>query len=598
LLLHSGLYFKIKPFVFQQIEPFFSDFNSSLTNQGKLFIIQQAVFSKRGTWPPEAIRRKRRMKKMIFLTFVLLLILSTSPCVYIYGDIPEEEREALIVLYNAANGDKWRNSSGWKEEPLEFDDFGPAGSEGNWKGITVSGGHVTKIVFKNNGLQGNIPARLGSLEKLEVLELQESSLQGSIPPELGNLNNLRVLILKCPDLTGSIPPELGKLSSLEVLFLGNSGLMIRTSNKKGEKISGGIKSMIEKYGPPRNWVGYIEGGIPPELGKLRNLKELSLCFTGLGGSIPPELGNLGNLQKLDLRNNHLTGTIPPQLGKLINLETLSLNYNELTGSIPMESGNLIRLKKLLVTNNRLNGSIPPTLGNLDNLEVLDLTGNRLSGTIPPELGNLGSIQDLNLSKNRLSGEIPPELGNLAALSFLYLSGNRLTGTIPPEMANPGNLKQLLLQSNRLQGPIPAGFSGLSCYLVNISYNGLYTGNDLVRRYLNRVAAKWMNTQTTAPTKVSAKALSADSIRVSWKPILYRQDPGGYMVYYSTNARGPWILAGITPGKKSTSFCVTGLNPGTTYYFIIQTRTKRHESNPNEVVSEYSKDAFATTLSRQ
>ena len=42
----------------------------------------------------------------------------------------------------------------------------------------------------------------------------------------------------------------------------------------------------------------MTGEIPPELGGLSNLTELSLADNGLTGEIPPELGGLSNLTEL------------------------------------------------------------------------------------------------------------------------------------------------------------------------------------------------------------------------------------------------------------------------------------------------------------
>ena len=58
----------------------------------------------------------------------------------------------------------------------------------------------------------------------------------------------------------------------------------------------------------------MTGEIPPELGNLPNLYQLSLNCQ-LSGEIPPELSNLANLQYLVLGGNQLSGEIPPELGK-------------------------------------------------------------------------------------------------------------------------------------------------------------------------------------------------------------------------------------------------------------------------------------------
>ena len=62
-----------------------------------------------------------------------------------------------------------------------------------------------------------MPAALGDLANLEMLNLGPNRLRGEIPPELGGLANLKVLWLGGNHLSGAIPPELGPHQS------GNSG---------------------------------------------------------------------------------------------------------------------------------------------------------------------------------------------------------------------------------------------------------------------------------------------------------------------------------------------------------------------------------------
>ena len=81
----------------------------------------------------------------------------------------------------------------------------------------------------------------------------------------------------------------------------------------------------------------MSGEIPPELGGLTNLRELSLVSNELSGEIPPELGALTNLQYLTLWGNELSGEIPPELGDLTNLIGLRIGFNpNLTGPIPRQ----------------------------------------------------------------------------------------------------------------------------------------------------------------------------------------------------------------------------------------------------------------------
>ncbi|MCP5050278.1 MAG: hypothetical protein GY940_24135, partial [bacterium] len=219
-------------------------------------------------------KNKNDKKKSVFhvVGVLLFLVLAGGLGVSLHASIPAIEREALIALYNATDGDNWSNNSGWKEGVLEPDGFGPVGSEGNWSGITVSDGHVTLIAITSNNLTGSIPPELGNLSNLESLFLYNNQLNGSIPPELADLSNLVELHLSGNQLSGSIPTELGNLSKLISLYL--------SSNR-------------------------LSGNIPPELGNLSSLSFLYLNDNQLSGNIPSELGNLSNLTYLSLSGNRL-----------------------------------------------------------------------------------------------------------------------------------------------------------------------------------------------------------------------------------------------------------------------------------------------------
>jgi hypothetical protein len=204
-----------------------------------------------------------------------------------------------------------------------------------------------------------------------------------------------------------------------------------------------------------------------------------------------------------------------------------------------------------------------------------LIDNQLSGTIPTEIGNLSNLRHLNLDSNKLSGNIPSELGNLTELHDLDLSDNQLMGSIPTSFTNLINMA-----------------SGW----LNLDYNGLYTDDDTLRDFLNSLDTDWEERQTIAPTSVTAAPLSTSSMAISWSPILYTDHTGGYRVYYSINSGGPWTYSGITAGKAASTYTVTGLSSGTTYYFIVKTQTNPHSSNYNTLVSEASEETSATTTS--
>ena len=244
---------------------------------------------------------------------------------------------------------------------------------------------------------------------------------------------------------------------------------------------------------------------------------LDLEENNLSGHIPPEIGNLVELTDLSFRGNRLTSTVPPELSRLNNLQVLPLNDNELTGSIPSELGSLTNLKELFLSRNQLTGTIPPELSNLPNLDKLFLSDNQFTGCIPfilrevpvndftrldlpfcdnpdravlvalyhatngdnwtnntnwltdtplykwhgVDTDNRWNVHELSLNDNQLTGQLPPELGEFYAVKGLYFDNNQLTSHIPPELGDLSkNLVALWLHSNQFAGTIPPELGNL------------------------------------------------------------------------------------------------------------------------------------------
>ena len=362
------------------------------------------------------------------------------------------DRDALVALYHATDGDNWTNNENWlSDAPLN-----------RWYGVTTDeGGRVIELNLWQNGLHGTIPTELGSLVTLNILNLFDNQLRGEIPPELGNLRSLIVLNLSQNELRGAIPLAFSNLAILVVLDLSNNQLsgMIPSELGKLSYLAGLYLSENK-----------LHGTIPSNIGELTNLEELGLYSNQLSGTIPIELGNLINLKFLALADNKLNGTIPSELGNLVGLEQLVLSTNQLSGTIPATLNNLANLTALGLNSNQLGGIVPPGLGKLINLQALSLSNNQFLGTIPPELGNLTALKWLWLSENQLTGTIPPELGNLTNLEMLHLWSNELTGTIPRELGSLTNLTELAAGDNRLTGTIPPELGNLT----NLTVLGLYS----------------------------------------------------------------------------------------------------------------------------
>lgn len=105
------------------------------------------------------------------------------------------EREALVALYNATDGDNWTNKDNWcSDKPLD-----------EWSGISTKNGSVFEVWLYDNNLNGSIPSEIGNLLNLSYLSLGVNHLTGEIPAELTNLRKLSYLQLNDNELEGEFP---------------------------------------------------------------------------------------------------------------------------------------------------------------------------------------------------------------------------------------------------------------------------------------------------------------------------------------------------------------------------------------------------------
>ncbi|WZZ49285.1 hypothetical protein YC2023_049392 [Brassica napus] len=149
---------------------------------------------------------------------------------------------------------------------------------------------------------------------------------------------------------------------------------------------------------PCNWKGVTCDA------KTKRVIALSLTHHKLIGPLPPELGKLDQLRLLMLHNNNLYGSIPTALGNCTSLEEIYLQNNFFTGPIPSEMGNLSMLKNLDISNNDLTGAIPVSLGQLEKLTNFNVSNNFLVGKIPSD-GLLAQFsRDSFIGNSKLCGK--------------------------------------------------------------------------------------------------------------------------------------------------------------------------------------------------
>lgn len=179
------------------------------------------------------------------------------------------DRDILIALYDATNGDNWTNNTNWcTNAPLS-----------EWYGVTLdySQERVQYIHLSYNNLVGSIPEEIGNLTELYTLDLSGNTLTGEIPSSIGNMHILGYLYLNNNQLTGSIPQEIGNLSDLRACYIYENQLM---------------------------------GNIPSKFGNLINLEYCYLFGNQLTGEVPETLSRLTKLQAMDFSDNMLGGDLP------------------------------------------------------------------------------------------------------------------------------------------------------------------------------------------------------------------------------------------------------------------------------------------------
>ena len=403
------------------------------------------------------------------LSFPIIDIDSEYESVYI------RERETLISLFNATEGNNWINNANWcTETPV-----------GEWYGIgTDSDGHVVSISFGNNNLCGTLPPEIWSLPYLRRLKINNNRLSIQIPEvEDGLSNSIEFLDLSNYDVSGMVGDD-----SLDM-------------PEKGNTLMGGIPSSVSKLTHLTELyaakVG-ITGIIPDELWQ-PSLKAVFLPENHLEGGITHAINNAKSLEQLILSNNLLSGSIPDELCELENLRILDISNaseNLITGiittcnhftSLPTNIGDLSCLSQLIACGNAFRGPIPSSLFKCTNLSRLELGStwnyagyyNDFNSIIPEEIGDLVNLEYLGLYGAGIKGHIPQSFNRLDKLNACKLgsiydsdeSHNELYGSLP-DITGMNNLRVLDFDNNYLEGNIPIHYADIPELTLFAQYNCL------------------------------------------------------------------------------------------------------------------------------
>ncbi|CAN1314129.1 LRR receptor-like serine/threonine-protein kinase RPK2 [Linum perenne] len=167
--------------------------------------------------------------------------------------------------------------------------------------------------------------------------------------------------------------------------------------------------------------GKVKGELSPSIGKLSEIRVLSLPFNELGGDLPVEIWGLKELEVLDLEGNTFTGELPGGFSGLRKLKVLNLGFNRIEGIVPLSVGDLRSLVTLDLRFNKLHGEVPAGVHQLKLLKHLSLAGNNLTWDECDHkksgLSKARSLMGADVPSNR---KVSP--GSAHILSIRYASG--------------------------------------------------------------------------------------------------------------------------------------------------------------------------------
>ncbi len=201
----------------------------------------------------------------------------------------DRERQALIAIYKALNGDNWADNENWcSDKPLS-----------EWSGVSVYSagndnvGSVYYLYLPD--ASGTLPEEVGMLTNLLGIAIYGLS---GFSTALYDCQQLQQIFFVMPNNCSWSYDGIGKLSNLNYLTLFSAGSQTPLSAELG-KCTNLQTLQVRGSGP-----------IPKELGNLTKLKHLLISYGNFSGELPEELGNCTALEEMEIFNNNFTGKIP------------------------------------------------------------------------------------------------------------------------------------------------------------------------------------------------------------------------------------------------------------------------------------------------
>mmetsp|Transcript_36712 Transcript_36712/g.88748 ORF Transcript_36712/g.88748 Transcript_36712/m.88748 type:complete len:2674 (+) Transcript_36712:708-8729(+) len=317
--------------------------------------------------------------------------------------VKAREREVLGALFEATNGNGWRNNNGWLDDNRDVC---------TWFGVSCQeDSTIESIRLGSNNLAGSIPADIYELPHLKSLWLYSNPVDLSFEG-IGKSSSLRSLLV---DST--------KLRSLAGLGAGETLVEIDVGFNQ------------------------LSGPIPiAELEKLSSLQSFSATNNALTGAVP-EFTSLRRLNTLRLSDNRLNGDLPA-FSRHPELASLDLSNNDIAGAMPSDFlAGVTAGQSLFVdlSNNFISGTVPGNMSRFNDVTIY-LRDNRISG-IDPSLCSREEWNEGDVGTNSCDGILCP------------------AGTFSPTgRASPNTSSCEPCGLNQYYGGSRCGGSGASSYL--------------------------------------------------------------------------------------------------------------------------------------
>ncbi|XP_065035149.1 receptor-like protein EIX2 [Musa acuminata AAA Group] len=385
------------------------------------------------------------------------------------------EREALLD-FKAGVGDTRNRLSSWTGHHCC-----------TWKGVAcdTTTGHVVMLDLRNTNITDDRALRgermnssLLVLSHLKHLDLSFNDFRGIRMPEfIGSFKKLRYLNLSSTRFMGGIPARLGNLSSLYVLDLSAAldfashvddlDWLSHLTSLKHLDLSWLVLTNVPDWFSSVNMLPSLQvlsmssvglDTIPASVVHVNftsSLTVLDLSYNHFNSTLPKWLWKITSLTHLDLQNSGFHGVIPDAIGDLGSLTLLDLGFNQLEGTVPRSMVDIRRLKELHMQVNRLTGNLSDLLEQMTNLIILDLEYNLFYGSMPSSVGKFSNLTELYLAGNSVGGVLSEvHFENLTRLRLLDLHDNSITISIGQSWVPPFQLRYVDLTKCQLGPQFP------------------------------------------------------------------------------------------------------------------------------------------------